>query len=226
MRHRTVRTGRTTMGATATRSPESPETTETVKIDRTHRPNRLNRRTSSGRAGKNTVVSLVGVLSALAVAGGSAVPASAAGARPAQPSEDGQGVPGSEGVPGSPEARGVPGEIERLASGSSERLRFVVKGSGRASHDGTYWLECDPVRGNHPDARAACAALKRASHGGENPFAPVESRQHCSTIHGGPATARVTGVWKGKRVDAEFNRSGGCEIARWDELVPALPEVK
>jgi hypothetical protein len=44
-------------------------------------------------------------------------------------------------------------------------------------------------------------------------------------VYGGPATARVTGMWQGRGVDASFERTDGCEIARWNALVPALPDL-
>jgi hypothetical protein len=43
--------------------------------------------------------------------------------------------------------------------------------------------------------------------------------------YGGPATARVTGRWAGRAVDATYDRSNGCEIARWDRFVPLLPAM-
>jgi hypothetical protein len=47
----------------------------------------------------------------------------------------------------------------------------------------------------------------------------------CTMLYGGPATAHVTGTWAGRPVDARFDRADGCEIARWDALVPLLPET-
>lgn len=40
----------------------------------------------------------------------------------------------------------------------------------------------------------------------------------CTEIYGGPPTATITRVVEGGEVDASFNRSGGCEIDRWDTL--------
>lgn len=42
--------------------------------------------------------------------------------------------------------------------------------------------------------------------------------------YGGPATARITGTWAGRPVDATYDRTNGCAIARWDRMVPLLPE--
>lgn len=80
--------------------------------------------------------------------------------------------------------------------------------------------------GSHPDAREACGRLDRRTTWGTDPFAPVGSGTVCTMQYGGPATAHVTGTWAGRRVDARFDRGNGCEIARWDELVPLLPDVR
>lgn len=45
-------------------------------------------------------------------------------------------------------------------------------------------------------------------------------------IYGGPATAHVTGTWAGRPVDSRFDRADGCQIARWDALVPLLPGTR
>ncbi len=47
----------------------------------------------------------------------------------------------------------------------------------------------------------------------------------CTMQYGGPATARVTGVWAGRPVDVTYDRGDGCEISRWDRMVPLLPRV-
>jgi hypothetical protein len=67
--------------------------------------------------------------------------------------------------------------------------------------------------------------LERASSGGKNPFEPVPSNAVCTMVYGGPATAHVTGTWHGREVNARFKRSNGCEIERWNSLVPALPKT-
>jgi len=76
-------------------------------------------------------------------------------------------------------------------------------------------LTCDPAGGNHPQPAQACAALGRA---GATVFDPVPKDQACTMIYGGPQTAKVTGTYKGNRVDATFKRTNGCEIARWEKL--------
>ncbi|MFH0243237.1 SSI family serine proteinase inhibitor [Streptomyces sp. HK10] len=97
-----------------------------------------------------------------------------------------------------------------------------VRGGGAPTRR-THTLDCHPAGGSHPDALAACDAVDRASQGPRDPWRPVPADAMCAQIHGGPATARITGVWRGQRVDASFRRTDGCEIARWNALVPALP---
>ena len=106
-----------------------------------------------------------------------------------------------------------------------DQLRFTVSDSGSRADDGTYRLECGPAGGSHPRARAACAALTSASARGRHPFEPVPARAKCTLLYGGPALAHVVGVWHGREVDAVFKRTDGCEIRRWNALVPALPKT-
>ncbi|MGI5196714.1 SSI family serine proteinase inhibitor [Streptomyces sp. CA-288835] len=105
-----------------------------------------------------------------------------------------------------------------------DRLTVTVSDAGDGL-DGTYELECHPEGGSHPDAGGACERLDRRTGWGEDPFAPVEPGGMCTMQYGGPATARVTGTWAGRPVDATYERGNGCEIARWDAMVPVLPEL-
>jgi hypothetical protein len=116
-----------------------------------------------------------------------------------------------------PPAGGAPDPGDRAPEG----LTISMSESGQRSQAERHTLTCDPVGGDHPRAQDACAELDRVSGEGD-PFAPVPEDAICTMIDGGPATAEVTGEWAGKPVDAEFNRSNGCEIARWDRLATLL----
>ncbi|OIJ92020.1 SSI family serine proteinase inhibitor [Streptomyces colonosanans] len=105
-----------------------------------------------------------------------------------------------------------------------DRLVITVSHAGRA--DGTYLLRCHPARGSHPNPAGACATLDRRTVWGRDPFAPVPPLRLCTMEYGGPATAHITGSWAGRPVAARYNRRNGCEIARWNELVPLLPKVR
>jgi hypothetical protein len=151
-------------------------------------------------------------------------------------------VPGASAAPGAPGA--VPGGLATIAYGepvlpnpatrmpppvgsdeSGDSLTVTVHDVGSRA-DGTYELRCHPGGGSHPDARGACSKLDRNTTWGTSPFAPVAPGTLCTMQYGGPATAHVTGTWAGRPVDAEFDRADGCEIARWDTLVPLLPDLR
>lgn len=106
-----------------------------------------------------------------------------------------------------------------------DHLTITVSKSGKGSIDGTRELKCHPAGGDHPRAREACSALDKATRWGKDPFAPVAKDTPCTMQYGGPAVAHVTGRWAGRPVDAAFKRDNGCEISRWDKLVPALPST-
>ncbi|MGH4034678.1 SSI family serine proteinase inhibitor [Actinomycetota bacterium Odt1-20B] len=104
---------------------------------------------------------------------------------------------------------------------AGDRLTVTVMDAGEGQ-DGTFDLECRPTGGSHPDADGACATLDQVPWG-KDPFAPVAPDAMCTMQYGGPATAHITGTWHGRHVDASFKRTDGCEISRWDSLVPVLP---
>ncbi|WP_406094627.1 SSI family serine proteinase inhibitor [Streptomyces sp. NBC_01013] len=105
-------------------------------------------------------------------------------------------------------------------------LTVVVSGSGNPEADGTYELECDPVGGSHPAAQQACDRLAQLPGESTDPFAPVSRNAMCTQQFGGAATARITGTWQGRSVDSTFERTNGCEIGRWNNMRPVLPNVR
>lgn len=94
--------------------------------------------------------------------------------------------------------------------------------AGAAAQPSRHTLTCHPTGGSHPRAAAACTRLDHL-HG--DPFQPVPPGSVCTMIYGGPQRATVEGIARGKPVAARFDRTNGCEIARWDALVPVLPEA-
>lgn len=81
----------------------------------------------------------------------------------------------------------------------------------------SYTLVCTggvpAAESKHPTAAAACEALKN------HPTlltAPLPTDQNCTMQFGGPETATVTGAVDGTEVNRTFNRTDGCQIARWD----------
>lgn len=113
-----------------------------------------------------------------------------------------------------------------LLSEPADHLTVTVAETGNARTDGRYELECEPPGGTHPAAEGACERLEQLAQEGQDPFAPVPEDQMCTQQMGGPATARITGTWQGRQVDATFRRTNGCEISRWQTLEPVLPNTR
>ncbi|NEY34511.1 hypothetical protein GTU99_20270 [Streptomyces sp. PRKS01-65] len=105
-----------------------------------------------------------------------------------------------------------------------DHLTVTVRNAGKG-RDGTFELYCHPGGGSHPDPEGACATVERNTRWGQDAFAPAARGAMCTMQYGGPATARVTGVWAGRPVDATYDRRDGCAIARWDSMVPLLPDL-
>jgi hypothetical protein len=117
-----------------------------------------------------------------------------------------------------------PVRAEDRAGAAGDHLTVTVRNAGGRA-DGTYEVDCHPSRGSHPDVSGACAAVDRNTRWGKDAFGPATKDSICTMQYGGPATAHVTGTWAGRPVDATFDRSNGCEIGRWDRLVPLLPKL-
>lgn len=104
------------------------------------------------------------------------------------------------------------------ATGQDALTVSLDDGNGSTS---TWTLTCaadGTPGGDHPDAAAACAALAAAAQ----PFAPVRKDMACTMVYGGPQKATVQGTWGGQDVSASFDRTDGCQIARWDRIAPVL----
>ncbi|GIG59009.1 hypothetical protein Lfu02_33810 [Longispora fulva] len=94
-------------------------------------------------------------------------------------------------------------------------LLFVERAEDPWSTPDWWIIDC-PADGA---TRPVCAELTARA---EATLAPVPPGTACTRIWGGRQTARIFGVWRGAWVDAEFNRRGGCEIARWDGAAALL----
>jgi hypothetical protein len=100
-------------------------------------------------------------------------------------------------------------------AGGTDLTVVVTDGQGTS----TWTLTCGPPGGTHPDPAQACTALAAA---GPDPLAPLPKEMACTQVYGGPQTATVAGTWDGVAVAADLDRTDGCQIARWDALLPVL----
>lgn len=118
--------------------------------------------------------------------------------------------------PGGPTVTPTPTPTGTTSAADTDLTIRVDDGSGGVQE---WTLTCDPPGGTHPDPEAACAALAGASREALRPPPPDLV---CTQQYGGPQTATVTGVVDGAQVQAQLSRTDGCEISRWDALLPVL----
>lgn len=112
------------------------------------------------------------------------------------------------------------------ATASSAKTKLTIKADLADGGGVRIWtLNCDFSTGNHPNRNAACALLKKT---GTTLFKPVPPDTACTMIYGGDQRISVTGIVNKKKVAATFNRSGGCEIARYDaaEALFTIPNTQ
>jgi hypothetical protein len=125
--------------------------------------------------------------------------------------------PGAKPVPAPPS--GTPASPGK---GDAELSILITPSPG--ADPTSYTLVCQggvpAAESKHPDAAAACAALK------DNPAlltrAPRPTDQNCDMQYGGPQTALVTGAVDGVGVETSYKLTDGCEIAAWDAAKAVL----
>ncbi|WP_030677135.1 SSI family serine proteinase inhibitor [Streptomyces sp. NRRL B-1347] len=114
---------------------------------------------------------------------------------------------------------------DHLGPATQDHLKVTYsENDGTAAHK-TYELTCGPAGGSHPSPAEACERLDGLAAEGSDPFRPVARDAMCTQVYGGAQTAHVTGTWRGQPVDASFKRTDGCQISRWNTLVPVLPST-
>ena len=106
----------------------------------------------------------------------------------------------------------------RPAGSGETKLEINVSIGGSEAPTKMWTLEC-PDGGTLPHPNAACAKLATM----DDPFAPVPKDKACTQIFGGPEVADVTGTFKGKPVNAHFDKGNGCEIERWNRVEFLFP---
>ena len=106
-------------------------------------------------------------------------------------------------------------------------------GSPEGATELTITLDADGPGGEDPvteevscaegtGGEAACEALAAVSAADLGPVGPDVA---CTEIYGGPDEAQVEGELHGEAVAERLTRANGCEIERFDHLVPALREL-
>jgi hypothetical protein len=101
------------------------------------------------------------------------------------------------------DCRGAPADGPRRPTSILVEVRPRGPG-GPAEH----WEITCPAQSRRPVCRRLQATPREA-------FAPVPREAVCTAIYGGPATARVEGRLRDRRVSARFDLHNGCAIARW-----------
>jgi hypothetical protein len=76
--------------------------------------------------------------------------------------------------------------------------------------------------GRKPIERDVCAALDVVA---PKVFEPVGESRVCTMIYGGPATATMRGTYDDGLVNATFNQANGCEIGRWNQVLPVFKSL-
>lgn len=71
--------------------------------------------------------------------------------------------------------------------------------------------------------RDVCAALDVVA---PRVFQPVAEDRVCTMIYGGPATATIRGTYDEDLANAYFSQVNGCEIGRWNQILPVLKALK
>ena len=77
-------------------------------------------------------------------------------------------------------------------------------------------LRCD---GEAETDAEACRVLDELD---EDVLDPVPPGRSCTSQFGGPETVTVRGTLRGEPVDARFDRTDGCESARYSQIEPLL----
>ncbi len=90
---------------------------------------------------------------------------------------------------------------------TSVRVTYDPDGAQGASPARTVRLTCPSER-----RAAECRRLRSLPRAA---FRPVEPGAICTEIFGGPQTGAIRGTVRGRRVDARYKRTNGCEDARY-----------
>jgi Subtilisin inhibitor-like len=93
-------------------------------------------------------------------------------------------------------------------------LQITVWPEGPGERSFTTSLTCNPPGGTHPRPAKACERILAL----EDPFGPLPYEMPCKLAASGPEAAVVRGGFRGKAVEARFDRSDSCETIRWERI--------
>lgn len=100
------------------------------------------------------------------------------------------------------------------AAGATE-LELTLDPDGPGGEEPlTATVSCEPGAEDGPCARLTVADT-----------APIDPQTPCTEIYGGPDELTLEGTVAGEEVSATFTRANGCEIDRFERLVPLLTEL-
>ncbi|MEV8507684.1 SSI family serine proteinase inhibitor [Actinoplanes sp. NPDC051475] len=105
------------------------------------------------------------------------------------------------------------------AAAAKKRTELELSYTADAGYAAAVILRCDPAGGPHPKKGKACAALAKA---GGDPAKLKPARGVLCTMEYAPITARITGRWKGKKVDWSRTFGNPCDMARATGVVMAF----
>jgi len=192
-----------------------------------HRPTALDRPTAPRRPAAGRLAAVLPLLVATALLG-------ACGDDPAAPGAAEETTQGPTSGPTAPTEAPSPSaatQVPALPTSTSTAqavpedflAELTVTYDDGAGSTQTYDLTCTGAQasGTAPDPAAACSAV--AAAGGVDAFAVPSGDVQCTQVFGGPQTAVVSGTVEDEPVSADLARADGCEISRWDDLVPLVP---
>lgn len=187
------------------------------RTNRTSRPSRASGISRTGRTSRNVRTTRTRTRTAFILVAALAVNVAV-----------GVAAGGSAGAMGVPR----PTPVERLM----ESRLTVTYADAQDAPARTYTLDCGPTESNPAQsgptegnptegnpARSEPACERLVEIGG--PVRAVPAGQMCSMIYGGPQTGHISGRWRGRVVNEDYRRTNGCEVARWERMVPVLPAV-
>ena len=97
-----------------------------------------------------------------------------------------------------------------LSQLASSRTALTLSYEADAGYAAAVTLRCDPPGGAHPKAADSCRTLANVDG---NPSYLRPAHRYCFLIYA-PITARITGKWKGARVDWSRRFANSCEMKR------------